>query len=150
MTQRTLRYLRREQRRKVEEENSSRLIASNCVRSTDPGSISYTQHIDEISPVQTRSSERAPQLPTDCYDRYPVRHSPLPREPPSSIVHPRAAPVTRRTLRYLRRAQRREVEDRKVFRLIDSKLARCTNPGPVPHTNQSTENKKISRHNANV
>ena len=63
VTQRTLRYLRRKLRREVEEENSSRLIDSNCVRSTDPGSISYTHHLDEISPVQMRPYERAPQRP---------------------------------------------------------------------------------------
>ena len=87
--------------------------------------------------------ERAPQLPTDCHDQYSVRHSPLPREPPSSIVHPRAAPVTQRTLRYLRRERRHEVEEKNFFRLIDSKLARSTNPGPVFHTNESTDKKNL-------
>ena len=119
VTQRTLRNLRREQRREVEEESSSRLIYSNCVRSTDPGSISYTHHLDEISPAQMRPSERATPLPTDCHGKYSASHSLLPREPPSPIVHPRATPVTLRTLRYLRHTQRREVEKKKVFGLID-------------------------------
>ena len=113
MSQRTLRYLHREQRREVVEENSSRLLDSNCVRSPNPGSISYTHHLEEISPAQKRPSERAPELHTEYYNQYSVRHSPLPRKPPSPIVHPRAAPVTRRTLRYLRRAQRLEIGEKK-------------------------------------
>ena len=105
VTQRTLRYLSREQRREVKEEISSRLIDSDSVRSTGPGSISYTHHLDKISPAKIRPSERVPQRATDCHGQYSVRHSPLPREPPSSIVYPRAAPVTQRALRYLRREQ---------------------------------------------
>ena len=76
VTQRTPLYLRREQRREAEEENSSRSIDSNCVRSTGPGCISYTHHPDEISPAQMRPSERAPQLPTDCHGQHFVSHSP--------------------------------------------------------------------------
>ena len=143
VTQCTLRYLRREQRREIEEENSSRLIDSNCVRPTDPGSISYTHHLDEISPAQMRPSERASQLVIDCHGKYSASNSPLPREPPSPIVHPRATPVIQRALRGLRRVQQREVAEKNFSRLIDSKLVRSTNPGPIQHTIESTNEKKI-------
>ena len=113
MTQRTLRYLRREQRREVAEGTSPRWIDPNYVRSPNPGSISYTHRLEEIS-AQMTPSQRAPQLPTDCHHRYSIRHTHLPRKPPSQTVHPRAAAVTRRTLRYLHRTQRREIEEKKV------------------------------------
>ena len=66
-----------------------------------------------MPPAKNRTSERVPQLATDCHGQYPVRHSPLPRELPSSVVHPRAAPVTQRALRYLHREHRREVKEKK-------------------------------------
>ena len=150
MTQRTLRYLRREQRREVEEKYFSRLIGSNCVRSPDPGSIPYTHHVDEISPAQKRPSEHAPELHTDCYDQYSVRHMPFPREPPSPIAHPRTAPVTRRTLRYLRRAQRHEIEEKKGFPPDRLKAYIIHEFRPCPPYESIHSQKTISRHNANI
>ena len=113
LTQRALRYSRREQRREVAEGNSPRWKNPNCVGSPSPGSISYTHRFEQIFPAQMTLSQRVSQPPTDCNDLYSVNHSHLPRKPPSQTVHPRATEVTRRTLRYLRRTQRREIEEEK-------------------------------------
>ena len=139
LTQRALRYSRREQRREVAEGNSPRWKNPNCVGSPSPGSISYT-HRFQIFPAQMTLSQRASQPPTDCNDLYSFNYTHLPRKPLSQTVHPRATEVTRRTLRYLRRTQRREIEEKKVFRLIDSKLAPPPS-GPIPHTNPFTDTK---------
>ena len=140
LTQRALRYSRREQRREVAEGNSPRWKNPNCVGSPSPGSISHTHRFEQIFPAQMTLSQRASQPPTDCNDLYSVNYTHLPRKSPSQTVHPRATEVTRRTLRYLHRIQRREIEEKNVFRQIDSKLAPPTS-GPVPHTNPFTDTK---------
>ena len=141
LTQRALRYLRREQRRKAEEENPPRLMSLNRVRSPDSGSISYTNHLDEISPALMSPAERASELSTDCHGKYADSNLPLPRDPPSPIVYPRATPLIQRGLRYLHLVKQREVAEKIVSRLIYSKLARPTHPCPVQHTSQSTNEK---------
>ena len=138
LTERGLRYSRREQRREVAEGNSPRWKNPNCVGSRSPGSISYTHRFEQIFPAQMTLSQRASQPPTDCNDLHSVSYTHLPRKPPSQTVHPRATEVTRRTLRYLRRTRRREIEEKKVFSLIDSKLVPPTS-GPVHHTNPLTD-----------
>ena len=143
LTERGLRYSRREQRREVAEENSPRWINPNYVGSRSPGSISYTNRFEQIFPAQMRLSQRASQPPTDCNDLHSVSYTHLPRKQPSQTVHPRATEVTPRTLRYLRRTQRREIEEKKGFSLIGSKLRPPTS-GPVHHTNPLTDTKKSS------
>ena len=136
LTQRALRYSRR-----VAEGNSPRWLNPNCVRSPSPGSISYTHRFEQIFPAQMTLSQRTSQPLTDCNDLYSINYTHLPRKPPSQTVHPRATEVTRRTLRYLCRTQRREIEEIFFFRLIGSKLAPPTS-GHVPHTNPFTATKK--------
>ena len=140
LTERGLRYSRREQRREVAEENSPRWKNPNCAGSRSPGSISYTHRFEQIFPAQMTLSQRASQPPTDCNDLHSVSYTHLPRKPHSQTVHPQATDVTPRTLRYLRRTQRRETEEKKVFSLIGSNLVPPTS-GPVHHTNPLTDTK---------
>ena len=147
-TQRALRYSRREQRRKVAEGNSPRWKDPNCVRSPSLGSISYTHRLEQISPAQMTPSQRASQPPTDCNDGYSVRHTHLPRKPPSQTVHPRAAEVTRRTLRYLSYTTTR---DRREKSFQSDRFKACTaHVRPCSPYESIHRHKKISGHNANV
>ena len=139
MTQRALRYLRREQRRKAEEKNPPRLISSNHVRSPDSGSISYTNHLDEISPARMSPSKRASELSTDCHGKYADSNLPLPRDPASPIVYPRATPLTQSALRYLRREQRRKAEEENPPRLISSNRVRSPDSVSISYTNHLDE-----------
>ena len=76
----------------------------------------------------------------------------IPNAGPSTRTSPlikRAAPVTQRALRNLRRESRREVEEEFFSRSVNpdvcSNFVLSTNPGSIPHTNQLTDKRSPAK-----